>query len=264
MLKFTILTLGLIALSFNLLLEKGAIAQVPIETDSNNPVNPTTTIPNRSPSNSRDPKDIVITRPPSPNTGATSTGTISNQRFSCQSQSGQYTVMYQPKSQQGQFYAWSVPSVMGGGWSSQRRCNEISRRLEQYRPDGLVEMQIGIENGYNVICVTTDKNPACRIVLTVPVGADPNNIRDRVFANITTADSGQSTVGVNTFVEGNRSNSLNSILGISSGTSKGTPRSSFRNNAIDLKPFLDSADGGTATELRTSGSKGLKLSPNRF
>jgi hypothetical protein len=172
--------------------------------------------------------------------------------------------MYQPKSQQGQFYAWAVPSVMGGGWSSQRRCNEISRRLELYRPDGLVEMQTGIENGYNVICVTTDKNPACRIVLTVPVGADPNSIRERVFANLTTADSGQSTLGVNTFVDGNRSSGLNSILGISTGVSKGMPRSGFQNDGIDLKPYLDSADGGTATKLRNSASKGLRFSPSRF
>jgi hypothetical protein len=260
MLKFTILTLGLIALSFNLLLQKGAIAQVPIEPNSENP---TTIIPNRNPTQ---PNEIILTNPSRTNPSRTTTS--ANQRFSCQAQSGQYTVMYQPKSQQGQFYAWAVPSVMGGGWSSQRRCNEISRRLEQYRPDGLVEMQTGIENGYNVICVTTDKNPACRIVLTVPVGADPNNIRDRVFANLTTADSGQSTVGVNTFVEGNRSSTLNSLFGISTGIStgisKGTPKSKFRNNGIDLKPYLDAADGGTATELGTPTSKGLRFSPSRF
>lgn len=252
MLKFTILTLGLIALSSNLLLDKGAIAQVPIEPNSSE--NPTTTIPNRNPTQ---PNEIILTNP-------SRTTTSANQRFSCQSRSGQYTVMYQPKSQQGQFYAWAVPAVMGGGWSSERRCNEISRRLEQYRPDGLVEMQTGIENGYNVICVTTDRNPACRIVLTVPVGTDPNNIRDRVFANLTTADSGQSTVGVNTFVEGNRSSSLNSIFGISTGVPKGTPRSNFRNNSIDLKPFLDSADGGTGIELRSPESKRLQFRPNRF
>jgi hypothetical protein len=245
------LTLGLIALSFNLLLGKEAIAQVPIEPNSENP---TTIIPNRNPTQ---PNEIILTNP-------SRTSTSTNQRFSCQAQSGQYTVMYQPKSQQGQFYAWAVPKVMGGGWSSERRCNEISRRLEQYRPDGLVELQTGIENGYNVICVTTDKNPACRIVLTVPVGADPNNIRDRVFANLTTADSGQSTVGVNTFVGGNRSSSLNSIFGISTGISKGMPKSSFRNNGIDLKPYLDAADGGTATELRTPTSKGLRFRPSRF
>ena len=263
MLKFTILTLGLIGLSFNLLLATDfstAIAQVPIETDSNNPINPPnlpTRFPNRNPTQ---PNEIILTNPSSTNRTTTSI----NQRFSCQTQNGQYTVMYQPKSQQGQFYAWAVPSVMGGGWSSQRRCNEISRRLEQYRPDGLVEMQTGIENGYNMICVTTDRNPACRIVLTVPVGADPNNIRERVFANLTTADSGQSTVGVNTFVEGNRSSIFNSIFGVPTGISKDMPRSSFRNDGIDLKPYLDAADGGTATELRTSGSNFLNLSPSRF
>jgi hypothetical protein len=249
MLKFLTLTLGLIS-SISVVMG-GAIAQVPIETNGD-PINPTT-IPNRNPSS---PQDVILTRPSTPNTR---TGNISaDQRFSCQSQNGQYTVMYQPKSQTGQFYPWAVPAVMGGGWSSERRCNEISRRLEQYRPDGLTELRTGVENGYNVICATTDRNGACRIVLTVPVGADPNNIRDRVFANLTTADSGQTTVGVNTFAQGNRSNSLGGLFG--------TPRASLRNNnnGIDLKPFLDSTDGGTGTNLRTSDLRGLKFRPNRF
>jgi Circadian oscillating protein COP23 len=248
MTKILTLTLGLISSS---LVMGGAIAQVPIETNGDSSID-STTIPNRNPSY---PQDVILTRPSNPNRP----GNISaEQRFSCQSQNGQYTVMYQPKSQTGQFYPWAVPAVMGGGWSSERRCNEISRRLEQYRPDGLTELRTGVENGYNVICATTDRNGGCRIVLTVPVGADPNNIRDRVFANLTTADSGQSTIGVNTYAQGNRSNSLGGLFG--------TPRSSLRNNSngIDLKPFLDSTDGGTGRNLRTSDSRGLKFRPNRF
>ncbi|AFY72487.1 hypothetical protein Syn7502_00321 [Synechococcus sp. PCC 7502] len=249
MLKFTILILGLISSVVTILGGK-AIAQVPIEpNNSDNSV----IIPNRpSTQPNNQPNGVILTNP---------TGTIvSEQRFSCQLQSGQYTVMYQPKSQPGQFYAWAIPSVMGGGWSSQRRCSEISRRLEQYRPDGLAELQTGTENGYSVICATTDRNPTCRIVLTVPVGADPNNIRDRVFGNLTTADSGQRTLRVNTYVQGNRS-SLGALGGLLSIPVSGA-RSSFRNDGIELKPFLDRADGGTGTEL--SMSRGLRFRPNQF
>jgi hypothetical protein len=101
-------------------------------------------------------------------------------RFSCQSRDGQYIVVYQPKSQPRKYFPWAAPSAMGDGWSPEKRCNEISRRLESYRPDGLVEMKTSTENGYNIICATTDKNSACRIVLTVPNGQDPIATRDRV------------------------------------------------------------------------------------
>jgi len=234
----------------------GANAQVPIETDPNNPIYPTTNIPNNIPNrNPSSPRDVILTRPNSTNTR---TGSISaEQRFSCQTQNGQYTIMYQPRGQAGQFYPWAVPAVMGRGWSSERRCNEISRRLEQYRPDGLTEIRTGVENGYNVICATTDRNGTCRIVLTVPVGVDPNNIRDRVFANLTTADSGQSTLGVNTYVQGNRSNSLGGLFS--------TPKSRNRNdNGIDLKPFLDPADGGTGINIRRSSDSNLRFRSNQF
>lgn len=240
--KFIILTLGLVSsVAVGMVTKNGAIAQVPIET---------TDIENSTIPNPRQPNEVILTNP-NPRSPVSA-----DQRFSCQSQNGQYTVMYQPQSQPGQLYPWAVPGVMGGGWSSQRRCNEISRRLEQYRPDGLVEMRTGVENGYNVICATTDKNSACRIVLTVPVGADPNNIRDRVFANLTTADSGQNTIGVNTFVQGNRSQPFGGLFS----TSKS--RNSSRNNGIDLKPFLDPIDGGTGAEI--GASRGLRFKPSGF
>lgn len=98
------------------------------------------------------------------------TGALSGTRFSCQIVNGQYTVMYQPQSQPGQSYPWAVPSNMGGGWNPIKRCGEISRRLEQYRPDGLIDMQTAVENGYNTVCVTTQRASGCRIILTVPLG----------------------------------------------------------------------------------------------
>src|SRR5579883_2537597 len=151
----------------------------------------------------------------SPTTGSSTTGTpssgtsttASGVRFTCEVVNGQYTVMYHPESQPSRSYPWAVPSNMGGGWSPDRRCSEISRRLESYRPDGLLEMKTGMENGYNTVCVTTEKVASCRIVLTVPNGQDPTSTRDRVFQNLTVADSGQQTQGVNTYV-GNGSNNI--------------------------------------------------------
>lgn len=196
---------------------------------------------------------------------------LTGQRFSCQMQNGQYTVVYQPKSQPGKFFAWATPSVMGGGWSSDRRCYEIARRLESYRPDGLVEMRTGIENGYNTICATTDRNNACRIILTVPVGQDPEITRDRVFSNLATADTGQTTAPVATFAEGDRN--LTNLFGIdlagllggrpqqpSASTPTNTSRPNFSGDGIYLKPFLDPSDGGTGSGLRT----GTRVRGNLF
>jgi hypothetical protein len=174
-------------------------------------------------------------------------------RFECQLDNGEYTVMYNPVSQPGRSYPWAVPSTMGGGWSAQRRCDTISDRLESYRPDGLLEMRTGTENGYNILCVTTEANSSCRIVLTVPDGEDPIAIRDRVFSNLTIADSGEQTSGVATFAGGDSGlmNEVSEAVGVDlSPVFEGNRRSRSSSTTLNLRPFLDEADGGTGTQLR--------------
>jgi uncharacterized protein YndB with AHSA1/START domain len=201
---------------------------------------------------------------------------LSAVRFGCQASNGRSTVMYQPESQPGKFFAWAVPQQMGGGWTPERRCREIAARLELYRPDGLVEMQTGTENGYNTVCVTTDNVPGCRIVFTVPRGQDPVATRDGVFSNLAIADSGQQTAGVFTLQDQGGTQLLNQIGGalkVDLGGLFGTkanavaPTASAR-NGIALKPFLDRADGGTGAQLKQASavtpptakpSKGRKL-----
>jgi hypothetical protein len=192
--------------------------------------------------------------------------TTDESRFACNLVNGEYTVMYRPESQPGQAYAWATPSAMGGGWSPDRRCSEISRRLESYRPDGLLEMRTSVENGYNTICVTTQATPTCRIVLTVPPGQDPTLTRDRVFQNLTIADSGSQTQAVNTY----RGNGADPILGqIGQALNIKLPNFGGRRSstgAINLRPFLDRADGGTAANLRSTRSlrSTPRLNPAKF
>jgi hypothetical protein len=192
-----------------------------------------------------------------PNTQAST-----DSRFSCQLMNGQYTVMYHPISQPDQSYAWATPSVLGGGWTPERRCNEISRRLELYRPDGLQEMQTSVENGYNIVCATTQKDSTCRIVLTVPPGQDPQLTLNRVFENLTIADSGQQTQGVNTYVERNRGsgllNQVNQVLNQGLSALGIGNNSLSRSGTINLRPFLDQIDGGTGTQLQ----RGIRTQPN--
>jgi Circadian oscillating protein COP23 len=175
--------------------------------------------------------DQVIT-----NNGAT--------RFACDNVNGQLTVVYRPQSRPDEAYPWAVPGDMGANWNSQRRCAEIARRLESYRPDGLQELRTGIQNQQNVVCVTTEKNQSCRIVFTVPSQQDPIATRDRVFRNLTMADSGQQTEGVNTFA-GNGSDILGGIAG-----NNNRPRTNrSRSRGLDLRPFLAPQDGGTGNNI---------------
>ncbi|MDS1344740.1 COP23 domain-containing protein [Planktothrix agardhii] len=168
------------------------------------------------------------------------TGDTAIARFRCEVIGGQYTVMYYPVSQPNQGYAWAVPSNMGGGWTPERRCGEISRRLESYRPDGLAEISTAIENGYNTLCATTEDIPQCRIVLTVPPGEDPLFVRDRIFQNLVIADSGQSTQGVLTLIDEKSTGDI--IRG-----ALGRPRT--LSTGIPLRQFLDPTDGGTGSRL---------------
>ncbi|NER85097.1 MAG: hypothetical protein F6K42_37465 [Leptolyngbya sp. SIO1D8] len=178
-------------------------------------------------------------------------------RFTCELQNGQYTVMYSPQSQPGEFYPWAVPEDMGSTWPAERRCNEISRRLEEYRPDGLLELSTDVENGYDTVCVTTEAVPGCRIVFTVPPGQDPEITRDNVFNNLVLADQGNTTEGVLTFTDdGSVLDELSEALGIPGNNS------SRNSGDINLQPFLDSADGGTGTQLNQRS--GRPLNPDNF
>jgi hypothetical protein len=185
----------------------------------------------------------------SSNTVPTSTTVDSSKRFSCQYNNGQPTVMYQPQSQPGQFFAWAAPQNLGGGWDAQKRCEYIGARLEQYRPDGLQELQIAVENNENIICVTTEANPGCRIVLTVPRGKDPTTVRNSVFQNLTTADSGQQTIAVNTYTNRNRGNG-DSLYNLGQTLLGGKNQVSSAKSGINLKPYLDPQDGGTGRGLK--------------
>jgi hypothetical protein len=170
---------------------------------------------------------IEVAPPPSPVT--------EEPRFVCEFRNGQYVVSYRPENQFDRSFPWALPRALGGGWTGERRCQEIARRLESYRPDGLDELRIGRENGYNTVCATTDRVPACRIVFTVPPGQDPLLTRDRVFANLVSAEQGQLTAPVNTLA--GRGLPFTDLL-------RGQ-RTTRRRAAIPLKPFLAPQDGGS-------------------
>jgi len=213
----------------------------------------------------REEPDVVIETEPD---------AASTPRFTCELVGGQYTVMYRPENQPEAAYPWAVPSAMGGGWTPEKRCAVISQRLESYRPDGLLTMQTSVENNYDIVCATTEADARCRIIFTVPPGQDPLLTRDRVFENLTIADSGQTTQGVNTFSEGaaaglDIAGQVDRILGGNLSSLGQLGNLTSTTNGIDLRPFLAPQDGGTGTALKgrwtaPSRSSSPRLNPDLF
>lgn len=206
------------------------------------------------------PPEVVIEAEPEATTQPGSVVTNGDQRFVCQAVQGEYTVMYLPESQPNESYAWAVPQSMGGGWTAEKRCTEISRRLESYRGDGLVSLTTGRENNYDTVCVTTEANSNCQIVFTVPQGQNAIATRNAVFDNLATADDGIQTQGVNTFGSQNNNDVFGQVFDILGGSGSSLPSNtsatnpSRYNSGIHLKPFLDPSDGGTGTALNKGSS----------
>ena len=202
------------------------------------------------------PPEVIIDEPDSTYTPSR-TAQNGDTRFSCELVDGEYTVMYFPESQPNQGYPWAIPSELGGGWTPQRRCDEIVSRFEQYRQDGLLELTTGTENGYDTICVTTQLDPTdCRLILTVPPGQDPQLTRDLIFDNLLVADDGGSTQGVYTFGDGQSGSRdvLGEIGNVINGGGNDSDAKKSSPESINLKPFLDPADGGTGRQLRNSAT----------
>lgn len=235
-------------------------------TNSDGVVVPTTSSGGVIPSNGN---GNGIPRPIDNSTGIPNSPIDSIARFSCQPYNGQYTVMYQPQSQPNQLFPWAAPGNMGGGWNSQARCNAIASRLESYRQDGLVELQTAVENRQNTVCVTTEANQSCRIVLTVPPGKDAYSVRNNVFQNLVSADNGQDTTAVNTYTSrGGGSNDLYNLGRTLLGGGNTRTNLSSSKAGINLKPFLDPKDGGTAKSLRNGVARQVnpsnRLNPRNF
>ena len=206
-------------------------------------------------SQTKEPPEVIINQPNSPSSPPPTSISSADTRFTCQLVNNEYTVMYSPESQPNQAYPWAIPSELGGGWTPKKRCDAITSRFETYRQDGLLELSTGVENGYDTICVTTQLDPTdCRLILTVPPGQDPKLTRDLIFDNLLVADDGQQTQGVYTFGDsqsgGNILDEVGKVIGGNSGNN--ASRRSPKN--INLKPFLDPADGGTGQRLTKSSS----------
>ena len=101
-------------------------------------------------------------------------------RFSCElrpdTNKGEevWTVMYDNGKKKLPWLDMVIP--MGGGWSPAKRCEEVERRLEYFRKDGLDSLEYRKDPKtpeQEVICVKTKlSGDSCPLLLTLDVGVD--------------------------------------------------------------------------------------------
>jgi len=96
-------------------------------------------------------------------------------RFSCElpKDTNVWTVMYDNGKKQ-PWLGMVIP--MGGGWTPARRCEEIERRLEYFRQDGLLSLEYRDDSNtpkQKVICAKTKlSGDGCPLLLTLDVEVD--------------------------------------------------------------------------------------------
>ncbi|NEP11027.1 MAG: hypothetical protein F6J92_35555 [Symploca sp. SIO1A3] len=115
-----------------------------------------------------------------------------NTQFTCELINGQYTVMYTPEGQSVYTSDWltlkpEASDFFGDAWSPQKRCQTISQRLELYRHDGFLQLRASTENGYDIVCMTTEQNPNCRIVFTLAPSEDAVLMVEQIVENHNTS-----------------------------------------------------------------------------
>ncbi|MCL2932144.1 MAG: COP23 domain-containing protein [Trichodesmium sp. MAG_R03] len=150
-------------------------------------------------------------------------------RFSCELREGKdkndpkvWTVMYESDKDKKPWLGIVIP--MGGGWTRARRCEEIERRLEYFRQDGLDTLEYRKDPNtpeQQVICAKTQlSRNNCPLLLTLDAGVDGY----QALVDMTTA-----LINSNTFNQNSEAKLANSKF------SKELP-------VIYLQPFLAKED----------------------
>lgn len=101
-------------------------------------------------------------------------------RFSCElrpdTERGKdvWTVMYDDGKKKQPWLGMVIP--MGGSWTPERRCQEIEKRLENFRQDGLISLGYRDDSHtpqQQVLCVKTNlSGDSCPLLMTLDVDTD--------------------------------------------------------------------------------------------
>ena len=86
---------------------------------------------------------------------------------------------------------WETDYFSGSGWTPQRRCEEVSRRFQNFHKKGwLTYLTTGELNDYNVICVTTENKEDSKrynlgdagMLMTLTQEDDPSKVLRELMA----------------------------------------------------------------------------------
>jgi len=153
-------------------------------------------------------------------------------RFYCQLRqdkslgSDVYTVMYRHDKDRKPWL--KMVSTLGGGFTPDKRCEEIARRLEIFRSDGLLELYSTLDTQLNqhLICARTKNSGlGCQLLVTLNRGADPDEELWRMSQSLIPGSN------VNNNPQANISSS-----------SESPTRDRSQPLVVDLRPFLSEED----------------------
>jgi hypothetical protein len=95
--------------------------------------------------------------------------------FSCAQNLGAPTTMVYGPNGAKPFIRWTSSQFSASGWSPERRCMEVSKRLQDAKErNALAFITTGNMNGLPVICTAREKGGSCDVLLyTLKPGQDP-------------------------------------------------------------------------------------------
>lgn len=100
--------------------------------------------------------------------------------FECQVKRGLYTTVASRSGKSIDLFVWDSNRFASSGYTNDRRCDEVSKRLQSYSFGALRQDQLthGIMNGEKVICTALSKGTGCnRLVYTLH---PEDNARDKL------------------------------------------------------------------------------------
>lgn len=118
--------------------------------------------------------------------------------FECKQVSGEWTTVAKTPQWERQFIRWVSNFGDRAGYTPQRRCNEVTNRMNYYtRTKHPQFLTTGVQSGYNIVCVTDQVGNGCQgLLYTLQPDRDPNQtLRDLL------ARSGSDFDGQNPLVE---------------------------------------------------------------
>jgi hypothetical protein len=126
--------------------------------------------------------------------------------YKCLTLKGQPTTVVDTARGRISLIVWQSGFFSSGGWTPERRCQEVSNRLQNYENTrNLRYISTGTLNGYNIICVAekreaTDRENSYRcqnngLILTLENKDDPNQVMRELFNLAARAGGGPITRG---------------------------------------------------------------------